>query len=160
MTAGDWLNLRLELETFVRGGRVESQPHPSNLPLPSEKEGREILHRFYRILEKVVARERVFLDSFTVQGELAWLPWAGRFSLDERFAGGWVPAAVKTLSQLIVEHGHLVRVCRAPGLVAAGKDICGTWFVADRPRRIYCSPQCTSRATTKAYRAAKRNKEG
>jgi len=154
MTPGDWLNLRLEIEVFVRGGRADSEPYPGECETPSEEEAREIAKEFYRILEKVVARESVHLGTFKAEYELGW--FGDRCNLFERPLNGWVPTAVKYLGHLVAEYGHLVRVCQAPALVADGGGICQTWFVADRPRRIYCSARCTSRATTKAYREAKR----
>ncbi|MDP2604575.1 MAG: hypothetical protein Q8S00_18620 [Deltaproteobacteria bacterium] len=61
-------------------------------------------------------------------------------------------AAVLAMRDLLLRHGHLLKECPAPASRGKKGEKCETVFVASRPNKSYCSPQCQTRATTTAAR--------
>jgi hypothetical protein len=169
MTPGDWDNLRTELVGFLwwGGGTIpDSTSSPTlgqqrlfdnkGLVRPSQEDAKAMLDRMGAMIAAVIKREHVpvmkmngtlilrLASTYYGSSEPYWMQtWEGvRFD--------WPDRAALALGSLIEREGLLLKEC--PALLPRDEEICGTWFVATRPRQEYCSGTCQSRASTRAAR--------
>jgi hypothetical protein len=156
MTPADRDNLRSELAVFVMagvGGAVGDRH--GNLFRPELDEVKSILDELYAMIASAVRRERVNVGPTLVRNRLVWDTETCRYTtipMGPYGAGeGWSSRGRRMLARLIEENGHFLRECPAPEARDPAAQ-CGSWFVANRPRQLYCSPRCQSRAATQAYR--------
>jgi len=162
MTQGDWANAQSELAAFIcpePGSRLEFQWR-------APRRETEVAQRvFRRILDGVIRRRDVRLGRHELV--LSWFPWPrtpprgggrwpqgdGRYTLSQADPTRASVAALHRLAQEMEVAGHLLKACAAPPSRGKVTERCGRWFVQRRPQQAYCSPQCQSRASTRAYRA-------
>jgi len=151
-TPADWQNLRLELAIFIAAQPDGWVDYTQEILAPPEDQTREILRKFGEAIARAVHREPVPMGRFGADVALWWLPRTQCYYEQTAKDTAWLPRAMLALRPLIREYGHLVKEC--PARVSRGEpdDICGTWFVATRPRQEYCSARCQSRASTRAKR--------
>ena len=84
-----------------------------------------------------------------------WPRGDGRYTLTQADPSRASVAALHQLAQEMEVAGHLLKACAAPPPRGKATERCGRWFVQRRPQQAYCSPQCQSRASTRAYRAGR-----
>ncbi len=166
MTRGDRANLQGELAAFLSLGvmglaRESLRPGATwskalrkisvVTPLPDDIPG--ILMQVKRMIGPVVKRQRILLEERTGPIELLWNTAFGRWYPCDNRKLNMADLAAHALTPLILDYGHLVKECPAPGVRAKSGETCGLWFVAKRPNQDYCSATCQSRASTRAKRA-------
>jgi len=163
MTQGDWVNAQSELAALL-GAEPGS---PLELLWPVGRRETEVAQRtFRRVLDAAVRRRDVplgrhelFLDwlpwprSSPPRGMARWPPGDGRYSLIHLDRKRPAAAALHRLGQDLELAGHFLKACPAPAPRGKPTESCGRWFIQRRPQQAYCSPQCQSRASTRAYRA-------
>ncbi|MBI4537171.1 MAG: hypothetical protein HY712_04350 [candidate division NC10 bacterium] len=162
MTPGDRQNLRVEMAGFYH-----FETHAQGTPyIPTEEEAQEALRAFGQAIQRAVRRERISAGEIITEatgrrvraGELVsdlaavWDSGAGRFVAWDCTTAEWPTRATFALVRLIVESGHLLKECPAPASRGKEGEMCGVWFVANRPTQEYCSGTCQSRASTRAAR--------
>jgi hypothetical protein len=160
LTAGDWVNLKLQLAAFSTPIRrvlqetavTEQLPVDSNA-FPTKKEVEKIHNTFDTLLQTFQSEHSV---SFAYQGKISFNLLQGR---DGKYSLGYgvsdyVVRCMIALARLLGELGERVQTCPAK------KDGCGKRFVASRTDQQYCSTTCVSRATTRRRRALLQKKRG
>lgn len=121
---------------------------------PQPGVGKRILHTLRALIEKAMGRQRIPLGRVTQS--LLWNPGTAqtpaRYVLwrdGKETEGHLESAVVGALYRLILDYGHLIKKCPAPALRAKEGELCGKWFLAERPNQQYCSTRCLSRRTTR-----------
>lgn len=153
MTAGDWANAEGELHAFLGVNVGPYAPDTLGAQLGLEPESIQEAHRALRgAIATALRHERIPLGRTTETAE--WRPDLGRYAIGVPFpeVRSWT---MKHFVQLLAMAGDVLRVCPAPAPRARDGRRCDTWFVQMRPQGVYCSPRCQSRATTRAYEAAR-----
>ena len=161
-THGDWASAQAELAAFLA---AEPGSPFEFLWTVSRRETDTARRSFRRVFDGVVRRREVPLGRHELvlgwhrwprtppRGGGRWPPGDGRYSLTQAAPMRASVAALHRLAQDLEVAGHLLKACPAPPPRGRGDDRCGRWFVQRRPQQAYCSPQCQSRASTRAYRA-------
>jgi hypothetical protein len=156
MTPADRDNLRSELAVFtVAGVGGAAGDRYGNLLRPEPDEAKSILDELGVMIASAVRRERVNVGPILVRNRLVWDTETRRYTTIPMgpygASEGWSSRARRMLARLLEENGHFLRECPAPE-ARDPEAQCAIWFVANRPRQLYCSPRCQSRAATQAYR--------
>jgi len=158
-TPGDLMNQPLCIAVFIFLERREALriEHDGKANVPSQGEAEEIVKEWKKIIRAVINHESILKPRIR-HDRIDWREASERYveacDLDD-----WTTLATRALVDLVLRYGNLVKICRAPALRGKKKkDICGKWFVADRPNQDHCSSTCRSRAATKAKRARDRKK--
>jgi hypothetical protein len=155
LSDGDWANLRSELAAFdswvipldqvtsrrarkaLRDGTEPPDADPRGFALPSERDVRAIQDGVRLTVRMLLDTDETVIEpakvSFVItrDSRRSWL-----FRLPGPAWGGLALA--------------LVRECPEPK--------CRRWFVASRTNQWFCSTRCQTRASTRAYRAARLRK--
>jgi hypothetical protein len=157
MTAGQHEDLRRELALFASdGGGTWDE---TGLDVPRAEEVSEILAALEGIIAGAVKRERVSIARRVGELFLVWSESEERFRFwDDDDDDSWELQAKHALARLLVDCGNLLKECPAPSPRAGEGTTCETWFVANRPRQVYCSATCQSRAATRAFRTRTRSR--
>jgi hypothetical protein len=152
---------RLALKQFLMAQGPGVSGDPEAMTLASDAQLRQTQQAFQRMIRSIMEGQTYHLGVYTLE---VWIsvrderPW-----LIEQFDVGALPDEVQAqytfarlldrVSRDLLDEGYqgpLIRSCPAPQ--RRRKELCGRWFVG-RPNRLYCSPHCQNRATTRASRA-------
>ncbi len=129
-----------------RGAGLSVRTHPTN-DWPEA-----VLRLWDRMVRAALKHEKVQVVNQRVS--LIWWPQTKRF-IERIEHGGFnnlEDAAVIAMRNLLLRHGHLLKECPAPAVKGKKGEKCENVFVASRPNKNYCSPQCQTRSTTTASR--------
>ncbi len=167
LTPGDWQNLRLELPAFatspVAWERLRatldriSLPQTSVVPALTEAEITDLQGEVRGLLDRLYRHGRTEIGPLSLSYRISGREDASAFTIPGVLPGSpgdFRSRVLQTLAELLVGYGDLLQVCP--------EEKCGRWFVAGRPKQVYCSLLCQSRAKTRQYRErmATRGKEG
>jgi hypothetical protein len=151
LTEGDKLNLLgHDLMLFAMDAAV-------SVPVQSDQYLNDTLDLLKRMIEKAVAREQITEIPRPYSPVLSWNQQTGRYRLDERKESEFFETRVAgRLGELILSHGHLLKICKAPAKMKPGRKAkdaeekprgeCGNRFLAIKETQLYCSPACLDRA--------------
>ena len=148
LTAGDWYNLRLELAAWLS----PFQESPRAEPLPSEDQVRRLQRRFAAIVARLLRDGQVHLGRYDIVLSVNRSGATG-IVLKSRSVDG---PYVTRLMLVLFDHRSVIRQCTAPTPRGERGTRCGRWFLATRRSQSYCSRRCQSRASTQAFRHARR----
>lgn len=171
MTAGDWDNALRELAVYLGPWLVTASealamkgtlgfalggPHwrahylgEKALRRLDLRPAQDVQRILADALPRALAHER--LDLPARASSAVWLGEIGRY-VRVTSQAPVSELALRAFVDDLERAGERLRVCPAPRGRAATP--CGRAFVQTRPQQAYCSPQCQSRAATRAYRAA------
>lgn len=182
MTGGDWYNLQLELAAFAtdpRSGLSGREGVPSDKDVREiQQEFARIFSTLIRdgqvkigryevnlivhgksssaMTEKPVSYDLPYMMywfGFVVVGRSTKRVHRGPGMLVKALTAG-EPHETWVLGMLLQTHAHLVKACPAPRPRSTKGEVCGRWFLANRPNQAYCSRRCQSRTTTRESREA------
>lgn len=159
-TKGDKLNLlKNDLMLFAMGmiGPV---------PIQSDRYLDNTLTLLHTMIEKAIALQPITETPRPYSPRLVWDPQTRRYKKDEQKQSEYFETrAAGRLGELILSHGHLLKICKAPEKMKAGRKpkntvkekprgICGKRFLATRETQLYCSSPCLDRALVHKKAAA------
>ena len=159
MTAPDWSNFRLEIAAFCMF--IQSSTQVSEITIESndmentshltELEAQCILKIFRSAIENAFHHKSISFGEIHKKLVLNWSTAKKGYVRSAFPCRNWVDHAKDCLDSLIVEFGHLLKICPAPKPWGRG-ELCSTLFLARRPNQVYCSSNCQNRETTRASR--------
>ena len=157
LTPGDWQNLRLELPAFATSpvawerlwatlDRI-SLPQTSVVPALTEAEITDLQGEVRGLLDRLYRHGTSSVGPLSVTYRLSRQKGAPAFTIPgvlPASPGDFRSRVLQTLAEILLGYGDLLQVCP--------EAKCGRWFVAGRPKQVYCSLLCQSRAKTRQYR--------
>jgi hypothetical protein len=143
---------------MAQGPGVAGDP---DVELASDLQMKIIQARFVDMIQHILAGRPVELGTYMLDVRISvhhGRPWLiEHVDLGALPDEGQVPYAfarvLDRVSRDLLDEGYegpFIKVCPAPK--PRRKELCGRWFIG-RPNRMYCSPHCQNRATTRASRA-------
>lgn len=149
----DWKSFEFEVVAFVTHD-LGLQEIDGKLDKPTEEQARLIFVLMASAIRDASLKKTIFLGQLTSEPTLHW----SKERYHEREAtSDWVTRAVRKLSSLIVERGHLIKACTAAK--PRSEENCEKLVVAGRVDQLYCSATCASRMSTQSGRPKKRKRK-
>jgi hypothetical protein len=118
---------------------------------PSREETEEILKKWKKIVQALLERKPILKPLYRNE-RYEWNPKSERYVLIHDYDSSWRIMATRPLVDLIEMHGRLDKQCQAPAVEGRKGQICGNWFVAERPNQDHCTRTCRSRASSRTKR--------